>query len=149
MPSPGPFSATVHPFPSPTRQSCAYEIGPKSARNAIVFIGGLTDGPHTVPHVRHLAEKLETTGDLDYSVFEIRMRSSFIGFGTSSLKNDVEDISALVKYLRSMGKQKILLYGHSTGCQVSRNTRLVPGLDADCERIASNTPTTLSTIPNL
>ncbi|KAF4442019.1 UPF0613 protein PB24D3.06c [Fusarium austroafricanum] len=113
----GPFQVTVHPFESKCRGSAAYEIGPASAPNSIVFIGGLTDGPHTVPYTRLLAQRLEEADGLEFSVIEFRMRSSFSGFGTSSLSNDVEDISALVKYLRGIGKQKIILFGSSTGCQ--------------------------------
>ncbi|KAF7543588.1 hypothetical protein G7Z17_g10611 [Cylindrodendrum hubeiense] len=113
----GPFSVVVHPYDSPTRKSCAYEIGPTSARNALVIIGGLGDGPHTLPSIRTMARHLEDAQDSDYSIFEFRMRSSFIGFGTSSLANDVADISALVKYLRGLGKEKVVLLGHSTGCQ--------------------------------
>lgn len=115
---PPPFSVTAHPYRTRVQGGVAYELGPTSAKNAIVFVGGLFDGPHTVNYTRPLAKLLENSSDLDYSVFEIRMRSSFIGFGTSSLKNDVEDISALVKYLRSIGREKIVLFGHSTGCQV-------------------------------
>lgn len=114
----GPFQVTVHPFESKCRSSAAYEIGLTSAPNAIVFIGGLTDGPHTIPYTRLLAQCLEETKELGFSVIEFRMRSSFSGFGTSSLSNDVEDISALVKYLRGIGKEKIVLFGSSTGCQV-------------------------------
>jgi hypothetical protein len=43
------------------------------------------------------------------------MRSSYTGFGYSSLAYDVADLSALVTYLRSMGKKKIVLLGSSTG----------------------------------
>ena len=86
---------------------------------AIVFVGGLEDGPHTVPYIRTVAKHLDTIGKhLGYSIFEVRLRSSFIGYGTSSLKKDVEDIAALVEYLRGLGKEKIALFGHSTGCQV-------------------------------
>ncbi|OAA38594.1 Esterase/lipase superfamily protein [Metarhizium rileyi] len=112
------FSVIVHPHSSPNRGACAYEVGYPKSRNALVFIGGLGDGPHTVPYIRTVAKHLETTGrELDYSVFELRLRSSFIGFGTSSLSNDVDDIAALVKYLRGLGREKIVLFGHSTGCQ--------------------------------
>ena len=114
-----PFPVMAHTFPSKTRKNCAYEMGNSSAKNALVFIGGLKDGPHTTPYIWTVARHLEQTSSLDYSVFEIRMRSSFDGFGFSSLKNDVEDISALVKYLRNRDKDKIVLMGHSTGCQVS------------------------------
>lgn len=119
MASNSPFVVTVHPYKSPTRGACAYELGTNTTKNAIIFIGGLGDGPHTVPYIRTVARHLETAGkELAYSVFELRLRSSFIGFGTSSLKEDVDDIAALVKYLRGMGKEKIVLFGHSTGCQV-------------------------------
>ena len=52
---------------------------------------------------------------LDYSLWEFRMRSSYTGFGYSSLANDVEDMAALVRYLRGIGKQAIVLMGASTG----------------------------------
>lgn len=115
MASNTPFTVNVHQFPSKARNSCAYELGSSSSRNAVIFIAGLGDGPHSVQVTRTVAKHLEPLG---YSTFEFRMRSSYTGFGTSSLKNDVEDISSLVKYLRSLGKEKIVLFGHSTGCQV-------------------------------
>ncbi|KAG5921269.1 hypothetical protein E4U61_006964 [Claviceps capensis] len=119
MASSNPFPVTVHPYKSPTRSACAYELGTDVAsKNAIIFIGGLGDGPHSVAYIRTVARHLETAGkELEYSVFEIRLRSSFIGFGTTSLTDDVEDIAALVKYLRGLGKEKIVLFGHSTGSQ--------------------------------
>ncbi|KND92338.1 hypothetical protein TOPH_03102 [Tolypocladium ophioglossoides CBS 100239] len=112
-----PFPVLAHPYRSPNRGTCAYEIGNTSSRNAVIFVGGLKDGPHTTPYIRTVAKQLEAASDLSYSVFEIRLRSSFIGFGTSSLKEDVDDISALVKYLRTLSREKIVLFGHSTGCQ--------------------------------
>lgn len=114
----GPFQILAHPYRSPTRGSCAYEMGNTASKNAIIFIGGLKDGPHTTPYIRAVARELEKAAHLSYSVFEIRMRSSFTGFGTTSLADDVDDTSALVKYLRSIGREKIVLFGHSTGCQV-------------------------------
>lgn len=58
---------------------------------------------------------LEQSPQLNYSLWEFRMRSSFSGFGYSSLANDVEDVAALVQYLRKIGKEKIVLMGVSTG----------------------------------
>jgi len=111
------FPVTVHPIQSPTRAATAYEQGETTSKNAIIFVGGLSDGPHMTWYVWTLAKKLADRRDLDYSLFEFRMRSSFGGFGTSSLKNDVEDISAMVKHLRKIGREKIILMGHSTGAQ--------------------------------
>ena len=83
------------------------------------FLSAASKTAHTpTPYIRTVAKQLELASELSYSVFEIRLRSSFIGFGTSSLEEDVADISALVKYLRTLGREKIVLFGHSTGCQV-------------------------------
>lgn len=112
------FSTIVHPFDSPAGNACAYESGLGNAKNSLVFIGGLGDGPNTVPYLRAIAKRLESRPELSYSVFEFRLRSSFLGFGFQRLADDVEDTSALVKYLRSIGKEKVVLIGHSTGCQV-------------------------------
>lgn len=118
-----PFSVIVHPYPSRgVRHACVYELGSSSARNALVFVGGLGDGPQTVPYIRTVAAKIEAATGLSYSVFEVRIRSSFTGFSWNSLANDVEDISDAVKYLRSIGKEKIVLMGHSTGSQVGTNS---------------------------
>ncbi|KAI1276519.1 hypothetical protein F5Y07DRAFT_366125 [Xylaria sp. FL0933] len=117
MSSSSPFTTTVHPFPSPTPHACAYEIGPQNAKNSLVFIGGLGDGPHTVPYPRAIAKRLGEDPSLSYSVFEFRLKSSFSAFGFARLVDDVADIAALVKYLRGLGKERIILMGHSTGCQ--------------------------------
>lgn len=117
MPRPSTFTVTVHPFSSPTAHACAYEIGSQDAKNALVFIGGLGDGPHTVPYPRAIANRLEEEASLSYSVFEFRLKSSFSAFGFARLVDDVADMAALVKYLRSIGKERVVLMGHSTGCQ--------------------------------
>lgn len=109
-----PFQVTVHPFPSPTPSSCAYERGSPSAQNALIFIGGLTSGPHS-KDLTFLVNMLEQMPSLDYSLWEFRMRSSYTGFGYSSIANDVEDTAALVTYLRKIGKKKIVLIGASSG----------------------------------
>lgn len=113
-----PFPVTVHPYPSKVKHACAYELGSSQARNALIFVGGLGDGPHTVPYIRAVAAKIAADTGLSYSVFEIRIRSSFCGFGWNNLAKDVQDISSLVKYLRGIGKEKVVLMGHSTGSQV-------------------------------
>ncbi len=113
----GPFPVVAHPFRADSPMCCAYELGSSPCRNALVFIGGLGDGPHTVPYVRTIASQLEAAGDLSYSVFDVCMRSSFSACGLRRLGDDVDDLFCLVEYLRSIGKQKIVLMGHSTGCQ--------------------------------
>jgi pimeloyl-ACP methyl ester carboxylesterase len=113
------FPCIVHPFNSETSGTCAYESGNPSSKNALVVIGGLGDGPHTLSLVRGLRKRLEhDSSALDYSVFEVRLRSSFSGWGLCNLANDVSDLRSLVQYLRGIGKERIVFFGHSTGCQV-------------------------------
>ncbi|KAL8370403.1 hypothetical protein RB595_000670 [Gaeumannomyces hyphopodioides] len=115
---PEPFPVLVHPFPGPTPRSCAYEAGSPASRNALVFIGGLGDGPHTVPYVRALAGRLQSEPELSYSLFEVRLASAFGGFGHRRLADDVADLAALVRHLRgALGRRRVVLLGHSTGCQ--------------------------------
>lgn len=52
------------------------------------------------------------------------MRSSYSGFGYSSLANDVADTAALVRYLHSLGEEKIVLMGASTGKCPSKHAHL-------------------------
>ncbi|KAB5558440.1 hypothetical protein GE09DRAFT_113800 [Coniochaeta sp. 2T2.1] len=85
-------------------------------KNALVFIGGLGDGPHTVPAIRAVAATLATEGT--WSVFEVRLNSSFGQWGFSSLREDVREIGEVVAYLREkLGRERVVLMGHSTGCQ--------------------------------
>lgn len=114
------YTVRVHPFTSPTPHSCAYEYGVRDSPNALVYIGGLTDGPQTSDLVLKIDSALENMAETDtfsYSVFEFRMRSSYTGFGYSSLKNDVEDLAALVGYLKGedVRKEKVVVMGSSTG----------------------------------
>ncbi|KAK3375049.1 hypothetical protein B0H63DRAFT_264899 [Podospora didyma] len=134
------FPVTVHEYiPNPTGRPnhavCTYEYGVSSDSaakekgkknanaNALVFIGGLGDGPHGVPYVRAIAAKLllsssSATDDASWSVFEARLSSAFTGYGFSSLAQDVDELEGLVRYLRKdLGKMKVVLMGHSTGCQ--------------------------------
>jgi pimeloyl-ACP methyl ester carboxylesterase len=116
-----PYIVTVHALDSP-HKLCAYEHGDGSNRlavDAVVFIGGLGDGPHSIPYVGTLAGHLKSQSS-SYSIFELRLRSSFTAFGYSSLDEDVADMAVLIRYLREdLGRKKVVIVGHSTGCQVS------------------------------
>ena len=90
------YPVTVHPFTSATRWSCAYERGKPSARNAFVYIGGLTGGPHAID-LDQIDEAFRKSDAVSYSIWEFRMRSSYTGFGYSGLANDAEDIASFVK----------------------------------------------------
>ncbi|PHH62718.1 hypothetical protein CDD81_6787 [Ophiocordyceps australis] len=113
------FTVTVHPYGSDDNytRNYAYEYGTTASENAIIFINGLYGGPHTNPFVRRVADQIQKAQNLSYSVFEIRLNSAFTAFGAYSIFDDAADISVLVKYLRSIRKRNIVLYGHSSGCQ--------------------------------
>ena len=100
-----PFPVLVHPrIPSPSsphRFLQAYQRGDPTAPNALIFLGGLTSGPHTTD-LAFLADALTTHHpSLGYSLWELRTRSAYTGFGHSSLANDADDVSDLVRYLRT------------------------------------------------
>jgi pimeloyl-ACP methyl ester carboxylesterase len=94
----------------------AFEFEARESKNAIVFIGGLGNQYLGVPY---LSELNESVGP-DWRLFQVAISSSGEGWGTGSLDRDVEEISKLVKYLKqSLKISKVVLFGHSTGCQDS------------------------------
>lgn len=100
----------------------AIEFGAESdvPENFLVFVGGLTDGFLTVPYVPQLASGVRENLGSKWVVVQALISSSYLGFGTGSLRRDAEEIGQLVKYLRTKrGKEsaKVVLMGHSTGCQ--------------------------------
>ncbi|KAL2181593.1 uncharacterized protein P884DRAFT_189049 [Thermothelomyces heterothallicus CBS 202.75] len=121
-PAPRPVQTYEHLISSPSSSSSSSSTTTTTSaaqppRNALVFIGGLGDGPHTIPYVRRLAEHLAGAGS--YAVFEARLSSAFCGYGHASLAQDAREIADLVRYLRrgGPGVDKVVLMGHSTGCQ--------------------------------
>ncbi|WPK22847.1 hypothetical protein PUMCH_000066 [Australozyma saopauloensis] len=100
----------------------AIEFGQKSdtPQNFLIFIGGLGDGFLTVPYVPDLAQGIEGKFGRNWTVVQALISSSYQGYGTGSLKRDVRELSQLVKYLRTKRgtkDSKVVLMGHSTGCQ--------------------------------
>ncbi|EPE26849.1 alpha/beta-Hydrolase [Glarea lozoyensis ATCC 20868] len=100
-----------------TSKLFAFEHTPQktssSAQNIIIFVGGLFDGLHTVPYASRLADALPPSWTLAQAI----LSSSYTGWGISSLQKDVEELSDCVSYFRSIKPGKIVLMGHSTGCQ--------------------------------
>lgn len=82
---------------------------------AVVLIGGLTDGLLTVPYAQSLSSHLELKG---IALVQLLMPSSYKAYGISSLAEDARHIRLLLEHLRfKMHKEKVILLGHSTGCQ--------------------------------
>ncbi|MCJ1465583.1 hypothetical protein MMC07_004202 [Pseudocyphellaria aurata] len=99
-----------------SRRLVAFEHGQTGASpsNTIIFIGGLTDGLLTVPYTLPLAKALPNA----YSLVEVLLSSSYSGWGTVSINQDVKEIAQCVAYFQNLRPQgKVVLLGHSTGCQ--------------------------------
>ncbi|KAL3451418.1 hypothetical protein BJX65DRAFT_267888 [Aspergillus insuetus] len=102
--------------------------------HTLLFIGGLNDGLGTVSYVADIVAALEET---EWSLFSPILSSSYAGWGMGGLQQDVHEIAACVEYIRgykrerrsasasdpgccgpdSGPKTKIVVMGHSTGCQ--------------------------------
>ena len=80
-----------------------------------MFIGGLGDGLLTTGYTSHLGKRC---GSPKYSFVEVLLSSSYAGWGTSDLGQDVRELSQCVEYFRQLRPRgKIVFMGHSTGCQ--------------------------------
>lgn len=86
-----------------------------SPPNCVIFVGGLGDGLAAIPVLPELSDALHKTGE--WSLIQVLLRSSNLGWTTGSIDRDVEDLITLERYLRSKnGKTgKLVLLGHSTG----------------------------------
>ncbi|KAI9851018.1 MAG: hypothetical protein M1838_004629 [Thelocarpon superellum] len=114
------FQATSHPglMHHYAKKLVAFEHLPSSSTtppaNTIIFTGGLSDGLFTLPYTRLIAAALPST----WSYTETLITSSYTGWGTGSLGRDADEIAQLVTYVRAQRPGgKIVLMGHSTGCQ--------------------------------
>lgn len=86
----------------------------------VIFIGGLGDGLLTVPYVPALAQKVGARFGGRVTVVQALISSSYLGFGTGSLERDARELAQLAVYLRTRrgtAESKVVLMGHSTGCQ--------------------------------
>jgi pimeloyl-ACP methyl ester carboxylesterase len=97
-------------------------MGSIAKRNTLIFIGGLSDSFLSVPYVPLLASYINQCPD--WSLMEIQLSSSGLGWGGVDLHSDVEEIAKAVEYLRNRQdtananqNTKIVLMGHSTGSQ--------------------------------
>ncbi|RDL42150.1 uncharacterized protein BP5553_02129 [Venustampulla echinocandica] len=91
--------------------------------NLLIFVGGLSDGLHTVPYTSDIASNLSPS----WTIAQVILSSSYDGWGTSSLQQDVEELSKCVAYFRTIKDGKIVLMGHSTGCQDAMEYLTGPG----------------------
>lgn len=97
----------------------AFESGPtlEGSENVLVVMGGLTDGLLPTAYTPPLATAVAAEG---WATVQPLLRGSYCQFGTGGLDRDVEDLSSLLTFLRDQrGAKRVVLLGHSTGCQIT------------------------------
>ncbi|KAI4199155.1 MAG: hypothetical protein LQ350_004785 [Teloschistes chrysophthalmus] len=120
-----PVPIQFHPLtkPSQSHHLVAFEHIPPSSpspspkptpQNSLLFIAGLGDGLLTTPYTPHLAAALPP----NWSFIQVLLSSSYSGWGTSSLAQDIAELAQCITYFQSLRPGgKIILMGNSTGCQ--------------------------------
>ncbi|KAF2140685.1 uncharacterized protein K452DRAFT_288778 [Aplosporella prunicola CBS 121167] len=112
--TPSAHAGIVHRF---TPKLTAFEHGKDNQADnphTLLWIGGLNDGLLTVSYATALAHTLPP----NWSLVQVLLSSANKGWGTSSLKQDARELAQCVKYFQERRPgAKIVLMGHSTGCQ--------------------------------
>lgn len=100
---------------NPQTRLTMFESGPETSTTSVIFLGGLLDGYHAVPYLPVLGRALAERG---VSLIQVMLSSSNIGYGTSSLLQDTQELDILLAFLREeRAKTRLFVIGHSTGCQ--------------------------------
>lgn len=82
--------------------------------NTLIFVGGLSDTYSSVAYPYALAHALGPT----WSLVIAALSSTGSSWGTSSIARDAEEIAKIVNFIRERRPDgKIVVQGHSTGCQ--------------------------------
>eukprot|EP01117_Protostelium_nocturnum_P010941 TRINITY_DN3959_c0_g1_i1.p1 TRINITY_DN3959_c0_g1~~TRINITY_DN3959_c0_g1_i1.p1 ORF type:complete len:277 (-),score=92.55 TRINITY_DN3959_c0_g1_i1:62-892(-) len=96
-------------------KNVAFKYG--ESKKIVVAIGGLTNGLLSVYYFKNLIPYLDSKG---WSTVNPILSSSYMGFGTNSLQTDANEIDSLVEFLyKNFDAERVVLLGHSTGCQDS------------------------------
>ncbi|RAH64403.1 putative esterase [Aspergillus aculeatinus CBS 121060] len=108
----------LHPY-APRLVAFEYIRGSRPKPHTLIFIGGLSDGLHTVDYLSDLILALQ---DTEWSVVTPLLSSSYAGWGMSSLAQDIDEMAQCVGYIRDhkkslYGHGKVVIMGHSTGSQ--------------------------------
>lgn len=98
----------------PEKLLCAFQSEGDGA-SVLVLLGGLGDG---FLFDAALAEALDTAlRGAGWTLLQPLLSSSYAGWGTSCLASDCAELERLLLRLQGRGAQRIVLLGHSTGCQ--------------------------------
>lgn len=107
-------SGTLHHIPPITAFEPTSRLQRSSNINTLIWIGGLSDTYLNVNYPYTLAQKLAP----NWSLVQISLSSSAQGWGTGSLGKDITELEKAVAYFKARRPGgKVVLMGHSTGCQ--------------------------------
>jgi pimeloyl-ACP methyl ester carboxylesterase len=87
--------------------------------NKCVLLGGLSDGLLPTPYTQLLEQACcATNAAHSWSLVQPLLSSSYTGFGHGSLDRDTTELHELFEYLATHRNcQRLVIVGHSTGCQ--------------------------------
>lgn len=95
----------------------AFESAAVGSTNKLIVLGGLTDGLMPCEWVVPLSHAAH---ELGWALVQPVLSSSYAGYGTGTLARDAEELSALVTdMVESRGCERVVVCGHSTGCQIA------------------------------
>ena len=126
----------------------AFEYTPRekvtnTSCNFVFFLGGLGDSLMTVRYPSVLAALLPQS----WGLAEIQLSSSGIGWTTGMLPRDSDELAKAVTYFRNVAKErnpiapaKIVLLGHSTGCQIAMNYLVGPWKEYNIPKMVAERP---------
>lgn len=81
---------------------------------AVVVLGGLTDGLLSLPYVEALSRSAVTVQPV--------LSSAYLGFGLGTIERDAHELCLLLQAPQMACYARVVLLGHSTGCQVILRT---------------------------
>ncbi|MCJ1391311.1 hypothetical protein MMC18_004174 [Xylographa bjoerkii] len=111
--------------------SNATESSSPAGVHTLLFVAGLSDGLYTVPFTTSLARSLPS----NWRFVQPLLSSSYAGWGTSTLDKDVQELVQCINYILTLRpKGKIVMIGHSTGCQDIMHYLLSPAGKAGAPR---------------
>uniref|UniRef100_A0A7S1ER86 Uncharacterized protein n=1 Tax=Timspurckia oligopyrenoides TaxID=708627 RepID=A0A7S1ER86_9RHOD len=90
------------------------------AQQFVIFIGGLSDGFLPLEYSSKLCKSLN---EKNVHFISVLLSSSYTGYGLSSISQDVNELNLMLNYVythftsNNQQKPKVILFGHSTGCQ--------------------------------
>ncbi|KAK4057145.1 hypothetical protein OIO90_001640 [Microbotryomycetes sp. JL221] len=113
------IKGTLHQFSDNPELTCfEHDVAHDSpGSNVIVVIPGLNGSYPPVPYTEALSQHLQNK--LDWTIVELGgLSSAGPGYGAVTVFQDAKEIGLCVRFLRQVRhKTKIVLMGHSTGCQ--------------------------------